>query len=333
MATYKLALLRSLCDISQHETAIVKWDAEGKVYIPISALSEKWIEYYWPIVASDFFVPQIGGENPQSKKPISFRKSLSELVVSYAGSGGFPGFAAERDAGLISPASKPIHKTVLTKVKNAIKKPVYYAGGGDSTNKPFQYDKSTRSILIDGQLWREFSLLGYLIRDSVILRWAEETNRMSKQEVEVSTALELLLSSFCPERDVVAARNVLNTQKSIECVWSGKSIRKFDIDHAIPFSLWRDNSLWNLLPVAPAVNNAKRAKLPSINLLSERKDALIYCWEMMKDAHGNRFQQDAGKIVEAGGLHWNNWKELLFSGFVEAVETTAVRRGVERWEV
>jgi very-short-patch-repair endonuclease len=42
----------------------------------------------------------------------------------------------------------------------------------------------------------------------------------------------------------------------------------------IPFSLWRNNDLWNLLPAHPAVNNAKRDLLPSQSLLRQRREAL-----------------------------------------------------------
>ena len=50
VATYKLALLRAFCDISQHEAGGVRWYRGGKVAIPIQAIAEKWIEYYWPLI-------------------------------------------------------------------------------------------------------------------------------------------------------------------------------------------------------------------------------------------------------------------------------------------
>ena len=331
VATYKLALLRAFCDISQHEAGIVRWARSGEVAIPIQAIADKWIEYYWPLIEYDQFIPQKNGEYPGTAKPITFRKRLQELTDYYERNGGLSGYKAEHDAHSISRGSSPLYGAALSATKRAVQQPVRYAGGGDSPDKPFYYDASSRSVLMDGQLWREFSLLGYLIHDSIVLRWAEETNRMSKGEIDKSAALGLLLSSVTTERDVAVAREVYGGLDALRCVWTDASLRKFDVDHAIPFSLWRDNSLWNLLPASPQVNNAKRDKLPGIDLIEKRKDSLIYHWEIMKGSHDARFRRDASKIISAGELDWRNWKETLFSGFLEAVETTAVKRGAERW--
>ncbi|TVR91539.1 MAG: hypothetical protein EA428_05430 [Spirochaetaceae bacterium] len=45
--------------------------------------------------------------------------------------------------------------------------------------------------------------------------------------------------------------------------WAGSSLTRFDVDHAIPWSLWRSNELWNMLPALPQANNEKRDKLPT----------------------------------------------------------------------
>ena len=218
-------------------------------------------------------------------------------------------------------------------MKDAIKKPVFYSGGGDSVEKPFRYDSKTRSVSMDGHLWSEFDLLGHLIRDSIILRWAEETARMAKGTVRISDVFALLVTTTLPERDVFLAREAYTGAGNLECVWSGQRMRTFDVDHAIPFSLWRDNSLWNLLPVLRTVNNRKRDKLPSGSLLNERRDPIIHYWEIMKKAYSVRFFRDITKIGTHRHIVEGNWKEPLFAGFVEAVETTAVRRGVERWSI
>ncbi|WP_418156223.1 HNH endonuclease domain-containing protein [Pseudomonas aeruginosa] len=48
------------------------------------------------------------------------------------------------------------------------------------------------------------------------------------------------------------------------CTWSGRPLnQRFAVDHAIPFSLWANNDLWNLLQVDQQVNANKSDKLPS----------------------------------------------------------------------
>ena len=333
VATYKLALLRSFCDIAQHESGIVRWDEDGRVGIPIEAVAEKWIEYYWPLIESETFIPQIGGEKTHSLKPISIRKPLAQLVSLYTGSGGLGGFILERDSEPLPDEIGSTYRRLLSTVKTAIKKPVFYSGGGAAGDKPFEYDHCDRLIHMDGDLWRELVLLGHLIHDSIVLRWAEESSRMSKGTIAVSTVLDRLLVSGSPAREVSLAREVYGSLGPLEYVWSGNTIRQFAVDHAIPFSLWRDNSLWNLLPASPAVNNSKRDKLPETDLLRRRKDAIIYYWDIMKRENGQRFQKDTIKIAGNSRPDPSNWEDSLFTGFIEAMETTAARRGAARWDV
>ena len=82
VATYKLALLRAFCDVSLHQSGMARWEANGTVSVGIEVLADKWIEYYWPILDSSDFIPQIGGETPESSKPISFRHAPNELISS-----------------------------------------------------------------------------------------------------------------------------------------------------------------------------------------------------------------------------------------------------------
>ena len=224
-------------------------------------------------------------------------------------------------------------------MKIAIQKPAFYAGGGDSDSKPFVYDTAAKRVCMDGVLWREFSLLGHFIRDSIIMRWAEETERMSKYNLFIPDLVGILLKAPDPGRNVSAVKELYASVRPLECVWSGRSIKKFDVDHAIPFSLWRDNSLWNLLPAHPKINNQKRQKLPSLDILGKRKDIIIHYWELVHLAYERRFQHDAVKIAGEGAQvtgiesNWRNWQIPLFKGFTEAVETTAIKRGTERWSL
>ena len=51
-ATYKLALLKALCEIAQVETNTVSWDKHGNVHVPVDSVVRKWTEYYWPVVSA-----------------------------------------------------------------------------------------------------------------------------------------------------------------------------------------------------------------------------------------------------------------------------------------
>ena len=79
VATYKLALLRGFCDISSADDRVFDWSTAGRVGIPVDLMVEKWLFYYWPILASPTFIPQIQSE--PAGKPLKFRNSLMALVA------------------------------------------------------------------------------------------------------------------------------------------------------------------------------------------------------------------------------------------------------------
>jgi SAM-dependent methyltransferase len=89
VATYKLALIRALCDIAMTSWALASWEAGGVVSVPLALVAERWVRYYWPLMGPgprsrdadepSVRFPQINGEG-KGAKPIAFRAVLSELV-------------------------------------------------------------------------------------------------------------------------------------------------------------------------------------------------------------------------------------------------------------
>jgi phage repressor protein C with HTH and peptisase S24 domain len=186
---------------------------------------------------------------------------------------------------------------------------------------------------MDADIWRELSIMGSWITDATILRWAELTSEISNGEIRASQIIDHLLVTPIPERDVTSARGLYATMDNKVCVWSDKIITvKFDVDHAIPFALWKNNDLWNLLPADPKVNNQKRDKLPSHDLLLARKDCIVDYWEKMYEAFENRFEFESSKFAGKHAFETKNWENKLFAALTEATEITAIQRGIVRWE-
>jgi SAM-dependent methyltransferase len=332
-ATYKLALLRALCDIAQKESHSAWWDTEGKVHIPINSVARKWIEYYWPIIEADKFIPQMRGEEVNGSRFIGFRRELFSLTEIYKKNGGLglEEFVFQRDENKIIAAAKPILHRTVGNVKKAIQQPIKYAGGGDSNDKPFLYSKKDESVVLKADLWRELLLLGHIIGDTLVLRWAELTADISKN-VSIAEMVELLLKEVKPERNVNNARAIYKSLQDLECVWTGESLsRCFDVDHAIPYVLRHDNSLWNLFPSKPSVNNEKRDKIPDTALVERRNEIILYYWGMLKTELPGQFESDYTRITGQKILPKNTWHKELFSVFLEIIETTAVTRNIPRW--
>ena len=106
----------------------------------------------------------------------------------------------------------------------------------------------------------------------------------------------------------------------------------FRRDHAIPFALWHNNDLWNLLPAHPRVNNRKRDCLPEKDLVTHRKDGIIYYWQRLRGAMPARFDAEANRLAGMDLNRERNLETRLFTRFRDAIEYTAIQRSWQRWQ-
>jgi len=336
-ATYKLALFRALAEMAVKEPRCARWLADGWVSVPIRRIAEKWLAYYWPIFASERFVPQSRSEGAGSAKQLKFRAAMSDLMQPYRQAGLHGGLSAwQQDL-----TSHRLHveqlkslEACLKTIEAAIREgPVRHSGLSSDAGSLFSYDGKQRLVLMRASLWQELSLLGHWVTDAVILRWASLTESFSqRQQISAGDTLPLLLALPEPKRATLLARQVFEQGGASECVWSRKPLRdKWAVDHVIPFSLWGNNDLWNLMPVDGKVNGSKSDKLPTADLLRSRAPLIIDHWRLLREALPEPFDAQASQLLGRplkGPLHW---EQELFSRMREAVELTAMQRGVERW--
>ena len=329
VATYKLALFRSLADLAQMKYNSALWHMNHTVSLPIEMISEKWLEYYWPIFEFELTNPEIKVASAQAtSSKLAFGDLLTKLIVHYRQFGGLPAFISVQRNNRLTPEVHKLYRSLISKLNQTIKSgPVRYAGPGQFSI--FQYENKRVHIPVD--IWRELSIMGSWIQDATILRWAELTSRISKSTVRPSEVIDLLIFNVNPERDVYSSREFYKKLSSKECVWSGKTIKdKFVVDHAIPFALWRNNDLWNLLPADEKVNGKKSDKLPTGELLHQRKPIIIHYWEQLNTEFPERFAYEAKQV--SGAEFNNNWQNKLFGFFTESIEVTAIQRRAERWQ-
>lgn len=80
-ATYKFALLRGAIEVSR-EYSHLREETADKVRYPLGLLIEKWIQYYYPLIASRTFIPQKNGEDVENSnnKQIQFRSRLNRVI-------------------------------------------------------------------------------------------------------------------------------------------------------------------------------------------------------------------------------------------------------------
>jgi SAM-dependent methyltransferase len=346
VATYKLALVRALCDIALTSYACARWEPDGQVSVPVAELARRWVLYYWPLVASRGFVPQIGGEE-HGAHPIAFRSSLGELAGHYSRQGGLKAFARDLEGRCLGAGAQKLYdKTISVVSRTIVVGPVTYAGGARGVRE-FEYDPAARRVHVPADLWRELTLMGHWIRDAVILRWADMTVRLTGNALGRGAVLDLLMQPLDPARsdqDVRAFYARRRDTEGLRCIWTGTGLTgDFEVDHAIPFALWQDSSLWNLFPAATRVNNTKRDMLPGRDLLAKRSGDIVDTWRDLSAAFGKRFAWQAASLSEellaksarphaAEPALAQGWEEILLSSFVQAIEYTAAVRGAGRWE-
>jgi hypothetical protein len=327
-ATYKFALFRALAEIATQSPNSVTWLANGNVALPVRYVAEKWLQYYWPLIESKVFMPQISAEAPDADNWIKFRRSLSMLIGLYAKAGGYSGFRIERNKGALSADKQKLLKLVMSEIASAIVTgPVKYAGGALITGRVFDYDSATKNILIPNDLWIELSHLGYWVSQAVILQWAEKTTSLGKG-IDVASVVGLLIDKE-DIRSTAEARRIFSSLPSLECVWTGANLKEsFEVDHVIPFDLWHNNDSWNLLPASKATNSKKSNKLPSSERLNKRKEIIVRYWEVLKYFQNEKFNKEAETLIV---LPKTNWQNALFGQLVQAIEMTAMQRGVHRY--
>ena len=108
--TYKFALLRGVIDIIQDNSPFIEL-RNGRAYMPLGLLVEKWILYYYPIFDSDnqLFIPQINGAG----KKLRFQIRFEHFIQKYSKRGGFSAFYNDlRGKGLPSDFQADFEKLI-----------------------------------------------------------------------------------------------------------------------------------------------------------------------------------------------------------------------------
>lgn len=103
--------------------------------------------------------------------------------------------------------------------------------------------------------------------------------------------------------------------------------------YIIPFSLWHNNDLWNLVPTDHGINNKKSDKIITRDMLKRSEERLVYYWRYQNDSNPDRFQIEISRTLLGSSVSTQNWEKPALAALSETIELVAIQRGVERWEV
>jgi len=335
VATYKLALIRALCDVSRTEAHLVRWEGET-VQVPLGSLAVHWLTYYWPLLTGPGFVAQIRGETETGSKPLAFRRALRATADAVT-RGGLPALLRQLET---DPAR---HAGLLDKIAHAIRVgPVRFSGAG--TSPVFHYVPPSRAesrtpgsasrgwVAVPQAVWLDLTRFDHWIVDSVVVRWARLTVEMNPA-LTLGQVLHLLVDSLQAPRDTTEIAGLLQgAAHPLRCVWSGQELRsRLDVDHAIPYAVWGNNDLWNLLPATPAVNLRKSDRLPSPELITARAGGIGHYWRLYQAERGERFNFQIRRALGCDP-HRTGWEDTGIAGLIETVQKLGMTRGIPFWK-
>jgi hypothetical protein len=105
------------------------------------------------------------------------------------------------------------------------------------------------------------------------------------------------------------------------------------IDHMIPFSVWKNNNLWNLLPATDAVNAKKSDRIPAPAFIEKRSEAITHYWDLLHENYPARFAREIGlSLTGSSGLS-QGWQDAAIHRLCEKCEYLIEIRGFDAWSL
>ena len=351
-STYKFALLRGTIEMIDENSPYISFKY-NEVVFPLGLLVEKWILYYYPIYELDI--------SQNTSKNSSFELRLKALIKFYEQKGGFSAFYNDLHKDNIPDEFKLKLFELLRSIRDTIcDMPMKHIGNVLTKNhysiyKPTKYKifksnyhkYSDRENIINdfGEFsipltyYEAFKVLGSFIngKDSILFKWAEFSVKATGDNLSVGNVVTQILKNPITEREILESKklykHILDKRGNVYCVWTGKKINKYDIDHVIPFSIWKNNDLWNLLPSSSTVNrNDKKDKIPSPTLIEKQKDIILEYWNMIYNEESERFRKEFQTAL-LGNQPFNNWRQNGIPKLKESCTYLIENRGFEEWKI
>jgi hypothetical protein len=350
-STYKFALLRGVIDIVQDNSPYI-CVVDGLVEMPLGLLMEKWILYYYPLLGPTMNIRQIGGGTQ-----LAFEPQMAPVIAFYEGKGGITTLYYDMKVKGIPAEIELEFRQLLTKLAATIvNMPMRYIGNSFGAGEYSIFQKSNGlkqkllcpidlaamvhnfgTFTIPLAYYEAFRILGSFIngRDSILMQWAELSSSFSKQLFDTATVIRKLLEVPVDERNVLDSntlfQSLLREHGSLHCVWTGKSIRKIDIDHVIPFAVWHNNDLWNLLPASPEANARKRDKIPSVDQIIQSEHLILQYWDLLSEKYTHRFHKEVRTTLLGRENSAGEWQTPAMAKLKENCTYLIHQRGYAPW--
>ena len=345
-ATYKFALIRGSIEVFQYSDHYKKEKPDG-VTFPLGLLIERWFLYYYPIFESEIFIPQMGADtrynNQESSKP-KFRAAFDPIIDYYReNGGGFSECYSDYQNGRIPSDIRGDFLAMCVQIRDTIvDMPMYHLGYSlrQKHNEIFEARKGRPgrgvktpvdpTFLIEN--YGEFTIKNeyynalknagpFLIGDnSLLFRWAQfSERRVENDRIKFGEILKTIADYPVDERDIPDSKRFYDYLKGkhvpLRSVWSNRKISSADertLDHLIPFSVWKNNDLWNILPALQTENSQKSDKIPDPAFLVSQKEIILEYWSYMMEFDPNTFTRQIRYSLIGNNYNPARWQEQAF---------------------
>lgn len=353
---YKYSLLKGVIETCQEYPQYVSVQ-NTRVELPLGICVLKWMMYYYPFFLPNQFISLQNGEQKGAPK-IAFRDEFEAVCVYYEQHGGISALYDDLMHDTVSPKINAMVSKLVNKLKvTIVNMPMKHLGFSLHQKQYAVFKQETRGDALRGtepvsfrsivascgtysiseELYVVFRDLGGFILGSgtVQQKWLDFL-RHKNTMIPESELMRLLSQRPVIQRDVSKATVVYErTVQShpMSCVWSGRPLTMdtFRVDHLLPFSLWKSNELWNLIPVHYTINQQKSDKIALRSLLERRKEDIFTCWDTLHDTYPKRFEEGIA-VGLLKGEFTRTWQEDAFGQICDITDYLIKSRGCPPWK-
>ena len=140
------------------------------------------------------------------------------------------------------------------------------------------------------------------------------------------------------DRDVGLISKVIKEEiqsaKCVRCIWSDKKVteKNLNIDHVLPFAIWRNNDLWNLIPVDKGINSKKSDKIPTPELVINRRESIKEIWGLIREKAPVVFDQSIETGLIGSKVSEHQFFDKAIESLADKCQFLIEKRGLPHWE-
>ncbi len=252
-STYKFALLQALADLSVERDA----DLDGSLRLPIAAIAEKFIEYYWrqlPPFRADAGAASAGTLLQNTDRQAAILQLLAHARSRYDGMLAAARQDSDRFDSLRTRVARVIRQMPLWKLQTIGRQNEEFLYRREDYR---QADDTIRLLAGVAGSFRSFhGLVTHLVRGA----WVEQIRRIPANRQVLGEATTLPDFLFGTNRAALSGyRNILHDHQGGRCFYCDRRVaRNGDLDHFIAWSRYPVDLGHNFVFTHSECNRAKR---------------------------------------------------------------------------